>query len=227
MVSEGVTEMAAVAVSARVAVEDHAANLSLVAWMAELLQAVCKLAVVSIWACACFLPFVAKLSLEHPLVVHFQFKPTSTGLSCLQVATGADRDTLGKQNPAHVISLDPTRVHHASWALVTVSKRRRRTHVLPQLSLACRFVVSNWDALPPHSEFRRGTELSSVIRRRLEQQGKAVVQIEVRHLEIDVLLPERLGLFRRLAEVSEDGIMAVHQVPVVLLVQQELRVRNA
>lgn len=153
-------------------------------------------------------------------------RPTSTGLSRLQVTTGANRDALGKQDPIHVISLDPTRVHHASWALVTVS-RRRRTHVLPQLSLACRLVVSNRDALPPHSEFRRGTELSSIIRRRLEQQSKAVVQIEVRHLEIDVLLSERLGLFRRLAEVSEDGIVAVHEVPVVLLVEQELGVRNA
>ena len=58
--------------------KDHPANLSLVArvadYRAELFNTVSKLAVVTIWTGTSLLPFVAEFSLEHALVVHFQFK---------------------------------------------------------------------------------------------------------------------------------------------------------
>ena len=58
--------------------KDHPADLSFVAWVADdgakLPNTVSKLAVVSIWACASFLPFVTQLSLEHPLVIHHHLK---------------------------------------------------------------------------------------------------------------------------------------------------------
>lgn len=70
--------MAAVAIGAMITIEDHAAHLGLVARMAkdwaELLDAMSKLAVISIRACTCLLPFVAKLSLVHTLIIHLQFK---------------------------------------------------------------------------------------------------------------------------------------------------------
>lgn len=75
LVSECMAEVAAVAVGTDITCKDHAADLSLVSWVAdnraELFNAVCKLAVVTIWACACLLPFVAQFCLEHALVVHF------------------------------------------------------------------------------------------------------------------------------------------------------------
>jgi hypothetical protein len=67
--------------------KDHLADLSFVACVADhwlkLPNVVTELTVVSIRACATFLPFVIELSLEHPLVVHnhlkrlFLFLPSS------------------------------------------------------------------------------------------------------------------------------------------------------
>lgn len=58
--------------------KDHSADLSFVAWVADhwakLPNTMSKLAVVSIWACASFLPLITQLSLEHPLVIHYHFK---------------------------------------------------------------------------------------------------------------------------------------------------------
>ena len=58
--------------------KDHPANLSLVArvadYRAELFNTVSKLALVTIWTGTSLLPFVAEFSLEHSLIVHFQFK---------------------------------------------------------------------------------------------------------------------------------------------------------
>lgn len=78
LLSEGVAEVAAVAVRARNAVEDHAADLGLVTGVAEdrpqLGYAVGELAVVSIRASSGLLPFVAELSLEHALIVHLKLQ---------------------------------------------------------------------------------------------------------------------------------------------------------
>lgn len=75
---EGVAEMAAVAVRTGVAGKDHAADLSLVAGVAddgaELTDAVCELAVLAVGALPGLLPLVAQLRLEHPLVVHLQLQ---------------------------------------------------------------------------------------------------------------------------------------------------------
>ena len=69
--------MAAVTIWADITSEDHAADCSLVAWMAydraEFLDAMSKLAVIAIWASADLLPLITQLSLEHALVVHLQF----------------------------------------------------------------------------------------------------------------------------------------------------------
>nr|KYP75115.1 hypothetical protein KK1_007812 [Cajanus cajan] len=71
-------EMASMAIRADNPSKDHPADLSFVAWVADdwakLPNTVSKLAVVSIWACASFLPLIAQLSLEHPLVIHYHFK---------------------------------------------------------------------------------------------------------------------------------------------------------
>lgn len=63
LLSEGVAEVAPVAIRTRVASEDHPADLGLVARMAddgaELSDAVSELAVVPVWTGAGLLPFVA------------------------------------------------------------------------------------------------------------------------------------------------------------------------
>lgn len=69
--------MAAVTIRADNSGEDHPADFCLVAGVADhrpkLLYSMGELAVVSIGAAACFLPFVAKLGFEHALVVHLKF----------------------------------------------------------------------------------------------------------------------------------------------------------
>jgi hypothetical protein len=71
-----VSEVAAVAVGARLAGEHHAADLGLVARVAddgaELGDAVRELALVAVRARPRLLPLVAQLRLEHALVVHLQ-----------------------------------------------------------------------------------------------------------------------------------------------------------
>jgi hypothetical protein len=88
------TEMASMAIRAHNPSKDHPADLSFVAWVADhwakLPNAMSELTVVSIRACASFLPFVTELSLEHPLVVHnhlkrlFLFLPSSHKYLLLQ-----------------------------------------------------------------------------------------------------------------------------------------------
>lgn len=79
---EGMAEVAAVAVGAGVTGEDHAADLGLVAGMAdngpELCDAVGKLAVLAVGALPILLPLVAQLGLEHSLVVHLQLQSFPT-----------------------------------------------------------------------------------------------------------------------------------------------------
>ncbi|GFY84779.1 zinc finger C-x8-C-x5-C-x3-H type family protein [Actinidia rufa] len=71
-------EVAAVAVRAGVACENHAADLGLVPRMpdhrTQLHDAMRKLAVLSVGTLSCLLPLVAQLRLEHPLVVHFELQ---------------------------------------------------------------------------------------------------------------------------------------------------------
>lgn len=77
LVSESMAEVAAMTIRADDSSEDHPANFCLVAGVADhrpkLLYSMGELAVVSIGAAACFLPFVAKLGFEHALVVHLKF----------------------------------------------------------------------------------------------------------------------------------------------------------
>lgn len=58
--------------------QHHPADLCFIAWVADhwakLPNPMSKLAVISIWACTSFLPFVAQLSLEHPLVIHYHLQ---------------------------------------------------------------------------------------------------------------------------------------------------------
>lgn len=72
--SQRVTEVAAVTVRTLAAGCNHPAELSLVARVphhrAELPNAVCKLAVLSVRTRASLLPLVAQLSLHHPLIEH-------------------------------------------------------------------------------------------------------------------------------------------------------------
>lgn len=78
LLSKRVAEVATVAIGTDITSKDHPADLCLIAGVAddwaELLNAMSKLTVITIWACAGLLPFVAQFSLEHPLVVHFQLK---------------------------------------------------------------------------------------------------------------------------------------------------------
>lgn len=83
LVIEGVAEMAAVTVGTCTAREDHPADLGLVAWVphhrTQLPDAVSELAVVSVGTCAALLPLVAKLRLQHPLIVSLHFHGGSCG----------------------------------------------------------------------------------------------------------------------------------------------------
>jgi len=76
---DGVAEVAAVAVGADDAREHHAADLGLVARVAdhgaELGDAVRKLALVAVRARAGLLPLVAQLCLQHALIVHLKLQP--------------------------------------------------------------------------------------------------------------------------------------------------------
>lgn len=76
LVSESMAEVAAVTVRADDSGKDHTADLRLVPGVAddgaELLYSMGELAVVSIRAATCFLPFVTELGFEHALVVHLQ-----------------------------------------------------------------------------------------------------------------------------------------------------------
>lgn len=75
LLTERMTEVASMTVGAHNATKDHPADLSLVAWVAddwaELLNAMSKLALISVRARTGLLPFVTQLRLEHALVVHF------------------------------------------------------------------------------------------------------------------------------------------------------------
>jgi len=74
-----VAEVAAVAVGADDASEHHAADLGLVARVAdhraELADAVRELALVTVRARASLLPLIAQLRLQHALVVHLELQP--------------------------------------------------------------------------------------------------------------------------------------------------------
>jgi hypothetical protein len=76
---DGVAEVAAVAIGADNASENHAADLGLVARMAdnraELGDAVRELALITVRARAGLLPLVAQLCLQHALVVHLELQP--------------------------------------------------------------------------------------------------------------------------------------------------------
>ena len=71
-------EVAAVAVRAGVAGENHAADLGLVPRMpdhrTQFSDAVRELAILSVGTLSGLLPLVAQLRLEHPLVVHFELQ---------------------------------------------------------------------------------------------------------------------------------------------------------
>ena len=75
--SEGMAEVAEVAVRTRVAGENHAADLGFVPWIpdhrTQLRDAVCELAIITVRTLARLLPLVAQLHLEHPLVVRLKF----------------------------------------------------------------------------------------------------------------------------------------------------------
>lgn len=77
LVIEGVAEVAAVTVGTCAPREDHPADLGLVPWVphhrTQLPDAVSELAVVSVGTCAALLPLVAKLRLQHPLIVSLHF----------------------------------------------------------------------------------------------------------------------------------------------------------
>lgn len=70
--------MAPMAIWAHNPRQHHPADLCFIAWVADhwakLPNPMSKLAVISIWACTSFLPFVAQLSLEHPLVIHYHLQ---------------------------------------------------------------------------------------------------------------------------------------------------------
>lgn len=75
LLGKRMAKVASVAIGTAITGKDHPADLCLIARVAddwaELLNAVSKLTVITVWACASLLPFVAQFSLEHPLVVHF------------------------------------------------------------------------------------------------------------------------------------------------------------
>lgn len=75
-------EVAAVAVGADGAADDHAADLGLVARVAddgaELCDAVRELALVAVRARPGLLPLVAQLRLEHALAVHLELQPVGS-----------------------------------------------------------------------------------------------------------------------------------------------------
>lgn len=77
LVVEGVAEVTAVTVGTSPAGEDHPADLGLVARVphhrTQFSNAVSELTVVSIRARAALLPLVAKLRLQHPLVISLHF----------------------------------------------------------------------------------------------------------------------------------------------------------
>lgn len=75
---EGMAEMAAMAIGAGIAEEDHAAEFRFISGVAEngteLGDAMGELAVSAIWAQPTLLPLVAELGLEHTLVVDLQLQ---------------------------------------------------------------------------------------------------------------------------------------------------------
>jgi hypothetical protein len=79
---DGMAEVAAVSVGAEDSGDHHAADVGLVARVAddgaELGDAMRKLAVVAVRARAGLLPLVAQLRLEHALVVHLELQPART-----------------------------------------------------------------------------------------------------------------------------------------------------